>query len=74
MYGIFIALLLIGIIMVIDGTYREEIERLKRSKVVEYKYIPRSTYDDLFYGSSYQSTFDTVFSDKVDSRAAGRYI
>ena len=74
MYSIFIVILFIGIIMVIDGIYREEIDKLKRTKETEYKYIPRNMYHDTLYFNPLQSTYEQLFEEEHDLRGAGRYI
>jgi hypothetical protein len=73
MYSILIVFLLIGIVLIIDGIYREEIERLKQDRVVEYKYIPRNMYDDVLITNSYKQDYAPIFDDKVDLRSPGRY-
>lgn len=73
MYSVFLVILLIGIVMVIDGIYREEIDKLKRHKVVEYKYIPRNMYEDSLYFDPLKSTYKLLFETEHDSRSAGRY-
>tara|TARA_Y100000994_G_C15501923_1_gene363870 strand:+ start:249 stop:473 length:225 start_codon:yes stop_codon:yes gene_type:complete len=74
MYSILIVILLIGIIMVIDGIYREEITRLKNNKQIEYKFIPRNMYEDSIFFSPHKSTYEQLFEKKHDTRSAGRYI
>jgi len=37
----------IGIILIIDGYYREKVEYLSKNKRVEYRFIPRNQYEDV---------------------------
>ena len=74
MYSILIVILLIGIIMVIDGVYREEIETLKNKKHIEYKFIPRNMYHDTLYFNPTKSSYEQLFEKEHDLRGAGRYV
>jgi len=74
MYGILYLLLIIGIIMIVDGIYREEIEKLKKDKKIEYKFIPRSTYNDMLFHKHTTPQYDNIFTQQMDSRGAGRVI
>lgn len=74
MYSILIVILLIGIIMVIDGMYREEIDKLKNTKQIEYKFIPRNMYHDTLYFNPLKSSYEQLFEKDHDTRSAGRYI
>lgn len=74
MYSVLIVILLIGIIMVIDGIYREEIEMLKNKKEIEYKFIPRDMYHDTIYFNPLKSSYEQLFEKQHDTRSAGRYI
>jgi hypothetical protein len=42
-------LLFIGMFLIIDGVYEERFASLKVNKEVQYKYISRSQYDDVFF-------------------------
>ena len=59
--------------MVIDGIYREEINKLKNNKQIEYKFIPRSMYDESTF-NPHKSSYEQLFETKHDTRSAGRYI
>ena len=67
-------MLIIGIIMVVDGIYREEINKLKKDKKIEYKFIPRTTYNDMLFHKHTNPQYDNVFEQNMDSRGAGRYV
>ena len=75
MISIVFILLFIGIIMVVDGIYREEIEHLKNNKQIEYKFIPRAMYQDMLYGN-HEATpaYARMFDEEQDPRGAGRYL
>jgi hypothetical protein len=58
--------------MIVDGIYREEISKLKKEKIIEYKFIPRSMYDDMLYHKQTTPAYENIFTEKYDSRGAGR--
>lgn len=74
MYSVVFLFLFIGIIMIVDGIYREEIEKLKKTKQIEYKFIPRTTYNDMLFTKNTTPQYESIFSGGVDSRSAGRLI
>lgn len=73
MQSIIIILLIIGIIMVIDGIYREEITKLKQEKKIEYKFIPRSMYEDALYSDNLKGKYANIFDGEHDTRSGGRF-
>lgn len=73
MQSIIIILLIVGIVMVIDGIYREEIMKLKEEKKIEYKFIPRSMYEDALYSNNLKQNYEHIFTEKHDTRSAGRF-
>ena len=74
MYSIFFVVLFVGIIMIIDGIYSDEIERLKKNKKIEYKFIPRYMYEDMLYFDQGKSQYENIFEGKHDERSAGRVL
>lgn len=74
MYSIFFVILFVGIVMIIDGIYRDEIERLKKDKKIEYKFIPRYMYQDMLYFNHGTPQYENIFEEKHDERSAGRVL
>jgi hypothetical protein len=66
-------LLLVGVILVIDGMYAEEIETLKKTKKIEYKIVPRAMYDDLLFVQGTKQGYANMFDDEFEFRGVGRY-
>lgn len=58
--------------MIVDGIYREEIDKLKNTKQIEYKFIPRSTYNDMLFQKHTDPAYENIFTQEYDSRGAGR--
>ena len=73
MYSLLILMLLAGVVLTVDGMYREEIERLRNNTKVEYKFIPRYMYNDMLYSSPTTPRYQSVFDAKQDARGPGRY-
>ncbi len=72
MYSILFLFLFIGIIMIVDGIYKEEIVKLKKEKKIEVKFIPSSTYDDLLFHKHTTPQYENIFTEQHDARGAGR--
>jgi hypothetical protein len=67
MSSILLLLLFLGIILVVDGFYRDQIEYLRNHQVVKYKFIPRNQYEDALGYLKYD-----MFENEHDARSAGR--
>jgi hypothetical protein len=67
MNSILFILIFVGIILIVDGYYRDRIEFLKKHTKTIYKFIPRNQYED----SLGYMKFD-MFESKPDTRSAGR--
>ena len=74
MLSILFIFLFIGIVMIIDGIYNDEINKLKKEVKIEYKFIPRSAYEDSMIDSNRkQQVYSSIFDAEHDLRTAGRY-
>jgi hypothetical protein len=74
MLSVLFLFLFIGIVMIIDGIYIDEIKKLKKDVKIEYRFIPRSTYEDsLMDSNNKQQVYSSLFDAKHDLRTAGRY-
>lgn len=74
MLSVLFLFLFIGIIMIIDGIYLDEIKKLKKDVKIEYRFIPRSAYEDsLIDSNKKQQIYSSIFDANVDLRTAGRY-
>ena len=73
MYILLMLMLFVGIVLIIDGVYREEIDHLKKHRKVEYKFIPRYMYNDMMYSSTTTPLYKSIFDGKQDARGPGRY-
>jgi hypothetical protein len=63
---LFILLLLFsGIIIVIQGLYNDKIKMIKERVKVEYRFVPRSYYDEMLFNKQFASITDDLF-DKSD--------
>ncbi|QOI90153.1 hypothetical protein QKU58_gp015 [Pyramimonas orientalis virus] len=74
MYSILFLFLFIGIVMIVDGIYKEEIVKLKNEKKIEYKFIPRTMYDDMLFYKHTTPQYENIFTEQHDSRGAGRVV
>ena len=67
MNSILFILIFVGIILIVDGYYRDRIEFLKTHTTTIYKIIPLTQYEE----SLGYMKFD-MFESKLDARSAGR--
>jgi hypothetical protein len=76
MISVFYIILFIGIIMVIDGIYREQLNTLKNKKQIEYKFIPRSMYEENLYAKTNfgNESYMNLFNSEMDNRGSGRFV
>ena len=50
-----------GILFVMHGIYEEKINTLKKEVKVEYRFIPRSYYDEQIFSNQFSSKFSNLF-------------
>tara|TARA_Y100000389_G_scaffold121036_1_gene118411 strand:+ start:414 stop:680 length:267 start_codon:yes stop_codon:yes gene_type:complete len=65
-------ILFIGIILVIQGVYTENIETLQKEKKIEYRFIPRSYYDEQIFSNQFSSKFSTLFDEDQSEWSSNR--
>jgi hypothetical protein len=51
---IVVILLVAGIFLIMHGVYEERYQELRKHKQVEYRFIPRSYYDEQLFGSDFK--------------------
>jgi hypothetical protein len=59
--------------MIIDGTYRDEIDKYKNEKKIVYKFVPRAMYDDVFIAGTKEPLYTSMFEDSFSHRGLGLY-
>lgn len=67
-------LLLLGIFLVVHGVYEDKYQRLKKEVKVEYRFIPRSHYEEQLFENQFSSKLAPVFGqdDEWYHRNVGR--
>jgi hypothetical protein len=63
MKSISLFVLIIGIVFITVGYMEKKIEKVKTEKKVEYRFVPRSIYDEQISPVSIGDTFSTMFAD-----------
>ncbi len=61
MRSIILFILIIGLIMVSLGYQRKLLNNIETKTIIEYRYIPRSIYDEQFSGNKLESTYADMF-------------
>lgn len=62
MKSIVFFLLFVGLIMIIHGIYDQKIKELNNNLRVEYRFIPRTYYEEQLANSSVSTNFKTMFT------------
>lgn len=55
-------LLFIGMFFIIDGVYEQKLKAASATSKIEYKYIPRTYYDEQLTGHDIESRYDSIFN------------
>ena len=55
-----------GILMVVYGIYEERMKTLQQQVKVEYRFIPRSYYDEQLFANQFESKFSNLFDEEQD--------
>lgn len=56
-----ILLLFIGMFFVINGVYEQKLNSVKQDKKIEYKFIPRTYYEEQVAGVDLNNKFNSMF-------------
>lgn len=55
--------LMVGIIMITVGYMDNKVKEVKQEKKIEYRFVPRTIYDDQIKPVNLSDTFSTMFAD-----------
>lgn len=61
MKNIIILFLFIGIFTIVHSIYEHKFEELKKEKKVEYRFVPRTYYEDQLSEPTVSTTFSSMF-------------
>ena len=61
-----------GILFVMHGIYEEKINNLKKEVKVEYRFIPRSYYDEQIFSNQFSSKFSNLFDEDQSEWSANQ--
>jgi hypothetical protein len=56
-------ILLTGIIMIIYGIYEERYQEIKNDVRVEYRFVPRTYYEEQLFDNQFKSKVSSIFND-----------
>lgn len=54
---------MLGIIMITVGYMDKKVDKAEKEKQIEYRFVPRSIYDEQIQPVNLSDTFSTMFSD-----------
>jgi hypothetical protein len=61
MKTLFVVILFFGILVFMHGYYEQRVQSAKTHKKIEYRFIPRTYYDDQFFGEKPSALFKDNF-------------
>jgi len=61
MKSIILILLVLGIVMIALGYQKKMIQNMETKTIIEYRFIPRSIYDEQFNPSKLENTYSDMF-------------
>jgi hypothetical protein len=61
MQSLIMLMLFVGMLMIVHGVYEQRLKALEKNKQVEYRFIPRTYYDEQLAESTVTKTFKRMF-------------
>ena len=61
-----------GILLVMHGIYEDKIKALEKDVKVEYRFIPRSYYDEQLFSNQFSSKFSNLFDEEQSNWSANQ--
>jgi hypothetical protein len=61
-----------GIILIMNGIYQERINEADKRVKIEYRFTPRSYYDEQLFSSQFESKFSNLFNEEQDQWMANQ--
>jgi hypothetical protein len=58
---LFVAVLFAGVLLFMHGYYEHRLRLLRRNTQVEYRFVPRTMYEDQFFGEKASDIFRSMF-------------
>ena len=64
--------LFIGVLLVMHGIYEDKIKEIQKDVKVEYRFIPRSYYDEQLFSNQFSSKFSNLFDEEQNKSSANQ--
>lgn len=61
-----------GIILIVHGIYEEKFQKLKKNVKIQYRFVPRSYYDEQIFSNQFSSKFSNIFDEDQDEWSANQ--
>jgi hypothetical protein len=61
MQGIVVLLLFVGVVMIMHGIYEEKLKAAEKKTKIEYRFVPRTYYEEQLAKADLQGTFKNMF-------------
>jgi len=63
-----------GIILILNGIHEDKIKEAEKNVKIQYRFVPRSYYDEQVFSSQFQSKFSTLFDEDQDEWSANQRV
>ena len=61
-----------GILLIIHGIYEDKFKKLKKNVKTQYRFIPRSYYDEQIFSNQFSSKLSNIFDEDQDEWSANQ--
>ena len=63
-----------GIILILKGIHEDKIKEAEKNVKIQYRFVPRSYYDEQVFSSQFESKFSTLFDEDQDEWSANQRV
>jgi hypothetical protein len=63
-----------GIILILNGIHEDKIKEAEKNVKIQYRFVPRSYYDEQVFSSQFESKFSTLFDEDQDEWSANQRV
>ena len=61
-----------GILLIIHGIYEDKFKKLKKNVKTQYRFVPRSYYDEQIFSNQFSSKLSNIFDEDQDEWSANQ--
>jgi hypothetical protein len=61
-----------GIILILNGIHEDKIKEAEKNVKIQYRFVPRSYYDEQVFSSQFESKFSNLFDEEQNKWSANQ--